>query len=75
MVDGSEGEPFADARQMVERIVYRHRTGVTWHDLPEAFGPWRTVWMPHHPIASDSTWNKVLSNLTTTADAAHLIAK
>ncbi|MGE5765281.1 MAG: transposase [Mycobacterium leprae] len=26
------------------RIVYRHRTGCAWRDLPEQFGPWQTVW-------------------------------
>ncbi|MBF6339853.1 transposase [Nocardia abscessus] len=29
---------------MVEAMLFRLRTGVPWRDLPEAFGPWQTVW-------------------------------
>ena len=37
---GRRGRPFADARTMVEAIVYRYRTGIAWRDLPrEVFGP------------------------------------
>ena len=28
----------------VEGILYRMRTGCQWRDLPEAFGPWNTVY-------------------------------
>ena len=37
---GRPGRPFADARLMVEGIIYRYRTGIAWRDLPEVFGPW-----------------------------------
>lgn len=52
---GCKGRPFADARQMVEGIVYRYRTGIAWRDLPEVYGPWQTVWTWHHRMASDGT--------------------
>ncbi len=32
---GRKGRPFADARLMVEGIVYRYRAGIAWRDLPE----------------------------------------
>lgn len=70
---GRKGRPFADARQMVEGIVYRYRTGIAWRDLPEVFGPWQTVWTWHHRMASDGTWDKVLDKLAAAADAAGLI--
>ena len=41
---GKKGRPFADARTMVEGIIYRYRCGIAWRDLPEVFGPWQTVW-------------------------------
>ncbi len=55
---------------MVEGIIYRYRCGIAWRDLPEAFGPWQTVWKWHRRMASDGTWDKLLAVLTAKADAA-----
>ena len=38
---GRAGRPFADARAMVEAIIYRYRCGIAWRDLPEVYGPWQ----------------------------------
>ncbi len=70
---GRKGRPFADARRMVEAIVYRYRTGIAWRDLPAVFGPWQTVWTWHHRMAVDGTWDAALSALTAAADAAGLV--
>lgn len=70
---GRQGRPFADARTMVEGIVYRYRTGIAWRDLPEVFGPWQTVWTWHRRMAADGTWDTVLGELTAAADAAGLV--
>jgi transposase len=67
---GRKGRPFSDARLMVEAIVYRYRTGIAWRDLPVAFGPWQTAWTWHRRMATDGTWDAVLSRLTKKADAA-----
>lgn len=67
---GRRGRPFADARAMVEGIVYRYRTGTAWRDLPEVFGPWQTVWTWHRRMSTDGTWDKLLGLLTKRADAA-----
>ena len=70
---GKPGRPFADARLMVEAIIYRYRTGIAWRDVPEVFGPWQTVWTWHHRMAVDGTWDRVLAKLTAAADAAGLV--
>ncbi|MCD1270077.1 IS5 family transposase, partial [Microbacterium sp. MEC084] len=70
---GRKGRPFADARLMVEGIVYRYRCGIAWRDLPDVFGPWQTVWTWHHRLAIEGTWDKVLAKLTAAADAAGLV--
>ncbi len=64
---------FADARLMVEGIIYRYRCGIAWRDLPEVFGPWQTVWTWHHRMAADGTWDGVLAALTAAADEAGLV--
>lgn len=58
---------------MTEEIIYRFRTGTPWRDLPESFGPWQTVWKRHHRFSIDGTWDKILTELLTQADAGGLI--
>lgn len=31
-------------RQFIEAVLYRAKTGVPWRDLPERFGPWKSVY-------------------------------
>lgn len=58
---------------MIEGIVYRYRTEITWRDLPDVFGPWRTVWKRHGRMAGDGSWDRVLSALTAQADHANAV--
>lgn len=71
--DGKRGKPFRDHRQVVEGIIYRYRCGIAWRDLPEAFGPWKTVWKRHRRFAQDGTWQRVLDVLLSEADTRGLI--
>jgi len=68
--EGQRGRPFRDHRHVVEPIVYRLRTGVAWRDLPEAFGPWQTVWKRHKRFSTDGTRDKIHARLVAEADAA-----
>lgn len=66
---GRRGRPYSDARQVVEGIIYRYRTGIAWRDVPTVFGPWQTLWTWHRRMAADGTWDRVLTRMTKTADA------
>ena len=33
-----------DDRNFVEGVLWIHRTGAPWRDLPSDFGPWKTVY-------------------------------
>nr|WP_245190265.1 IS5 family transposase [Leucobacter exalbidus] len=70
---GRQGRPYADARTMVEGIIYRYRCGIAWRDLPAAFGPWQTVWRWHRRMAADGTWDALLGQLMAEADAAGMV--
>ena len=70
---GKQGRPFADARMMVEGIIYRYRCGIAWRDLPEAFGPWQTVWRWHRRMAGDGAWDQVQQRLHALADREGLV--
>ena len=67
---GKKGRPFRDARQVVEGIIYRYRCGIAWRDMPEAFGPWQTVWTWHRRLSAEGIWDVVLSRLLSAAEDA-----
>lgn len=54
-------------------IIYRHRCGAAWRDLPEVFGPWQTVWTSHHRLAVKGTWDTIVRALIAQADAEGLV--
>ena len=40
------GGPPKDRRLIIDALLWLSRTGAPWRDLPERFGPWRTVAAP-----------------------------
>jgi hypothetical protein len=38
------GRPVPDRRQVVNGILWKLSTGAAWRDLPERYGPWKTVY-------------------------------
>lgn len=67
---GRRGRPFRDDRRVVEGITWRYRVGAPWRDVPEAFGPWQTLWKRHRRYSGDGTWDRVHAELLADADAA-----
>ncbi|WP_398854109.1 IS5 family transposase [Streptomyces lateritius] len=59
-----------DHRQVVNGILHRVRTGVQWRDLPEPYGPWKTVYERHRRWSADGTWGRLLQQVQAQADAA-----
>lgn len=59
-----------DHRQVIDGILHRVRTGVQWRDLPERFGPWKTVYERHRLWSADGTWERLLQQVQAEADAA-----
>lgn len=55
---------------MTRDILHRVRTGVQWRDLPERFGPWKTVYERHRLWSADGTWERLLQEVQAAADAA-----
>ena len=41
-----------------------------WRDLPERFGPWKTVYERHRLWSADGTWDRLLARVQADADAA-----
>ncbi|MFF8983817.1 IS5 family transposase [Streptomyces globisporus] len=59
-----------DHRQVVNGVLYRTRTGVQWRDLPDRYGPWKTVHERHRRWSADGTWELLLQRVQAEADAA-----
>jgi transposase len=51
---------------VIDGILHRVRTGVQWRDLPERFGPWKTIYDRHRLWSADGTWERVLLSLLVT---------
>jgi transposase len=57
------GRPPRDRRQVVDGILWILRTGSPWRDLPDAFGPWQTVWCLFDQWNGDGTLQAILDRL------------
>lgn len=58
-----------DHRQVIDGILHRVRTGVPWRDLPECFGPWKTIYERHRMWSADGTWEHLLRQIQAVADS------
>jgi transposase len=57
------GRPPEDAREMLDGIVWILRTGAPWRDLPERFGPWKTVYDYFSNWRKNGVFDRVLEAL------------
>ncbi|WRZ87928.1 IS5 family transposase [Streptomyces sp. NBC_01007] len=59
-----------DHRQVINGILHRVRAGVQWRDLPDRFGPCKTVYECHRLWAGEGTWERLFQQVQAAADAA-----
>ncbi|MFI5819443.1 IS5 family transposase [Streptomyces rishiriensis] len=64
------GRPRAEDRQVVNGMVYKIRTGISWRDLPERYGSWQTVYTRFRRYALDGVFTRALRQIQARADAA-----
>ncbi len=57
------GRPPADRRMIVNGILWILRTGSGWRDMPEEFGPWKTVWRLFDAWNSNGKLDAILRRL------------
>lgn len=43
-VSGVRGRPRVDDRRVINGMLYKAKTGIAWRDLPQRYGPWKTVY-------------------------------
>jgi transposase len=65
---GRRGRPSLPNRPFIEAILWKHRTGAPWRDLPESFGPWASVFTRFNRWSRAGVWQTVLEVLRGEAD-------
>ncbi len=55
---------------MINGMVYKIRTGISRRDLPERYGPWKTVYTRFRRYALDGIFTRALQQMQDRADAA-----
>ena len=70
-VEGSSrgrGRPPRDNRNFIEAVLWIHRTGAPWRDLPVDFGSWNTVFNRFDRWAKTGRWSAIFQALQTDVD-------
>jgi transposase len=55
--------PGSNDRKFIDAVLYRARTGVAWRDLPERFGPWKSVYNRFTNWSKRGLWAKIFKAL------------
>ena len=63
------GRPNHDHRRVVSGMLWIHRTGAPWRDLPERYGPVGTVSSRFYRWCRAGVWDRIRSALQAEADA------
>ena len=63
------GRPARDHRTILNAMLWLTKTGAPWRDLPERYGPWRTVATRFYRWTKSGLWQRVLAELQRQGDA------
>lgn len=61
-------------RAFIDAVLFRARTGVPWRDLPERFGPWKTVYNRFYNWSRDGRWAAIFKALQLGIDESSCMA-
>jgi len=66
------GRPPKDNRLMFNAMLWMARSGAGWEDLPERYGPWKTVYSSFCKWRDDGTLLTIFKALNSEADMENL---
>ena len=55
-------------RLFIDAVIYRAKTGMAWRDLPERFGPWKSVYNRFSNWSRRGIWSSVFKALQMRVD-------
>lgn len=68
-VSGAKGRPRVDDRRVINGMLFKAKTGVAWRDLPERYGPWKTVYNRFWRWSRDGTLTLLVTRARVIAEA------
>ncbi|WP_345475945.1 IS5 family transposase, partial [Actinoallomurus oryzae] len=66
---GVNGRPRVDDRRVINGMLFKAKTGVAWRDLPERYGPWKTVYNRFWRWSRNGTLTMLVSRARVIAEA------
>jgi transposase len=70
---GVTGRPQHSHRPWLEAILWKHRTGAPWRDLPGEFGSWKSIYCRFNRWSKAGVWQRLLEALRADADTEWLM--
>jgi transposase len=64
------GRPPKDHRLVIDGIVWILKTGAPWRDLPDRFGPWKTVYERFRGWTRNGVWSQRFERLKASKQAS-----
>jgi transposase len=68
-VSGAKGRPRVDDRRVINGMLFKAKTGVAWRDLPERYGPWKTVYNRFWRWSRNGTLTELVARVRVLAEA------
>lgn len=66
---GGRGGQWRDHRQVINGILWQARTGAPWRDVPDRYGPWKTLHERLRRWSADGTWERLFEHVKANAQA------
>jgi transposase len=66
---GAKGRPRVDDRRVINGMLFKAKTGVAWRDLPERYGPWKTIYTRFWRWSRDGTLTMLVAKARVIAEA------
>lgn len=66
------GRPSKDKRTMLNAMAWIARSGAPWRDLPERYGPWKTVYSRFRKLIEDGYLDNIFRVLSLEAELQEL---
>jgi transposase len=66
---GVSGRPRVDDRRVINGMLFKAKTGVSWRDLPERYGPWQTVYNRFWRWSRNGTLTMLVAKVRVIAEA------
>jgi len=61
-------KPKIGDRAFIDAVLFRAKTGIPWRDLPERFGPWKSVYNRFNNWAKAGIWELLFAALAIEID-------